>query len=732
MSAARFAWPAWARTALSLVASPPVVGALVMLYLASRAAKAPVVGDHDAALGAQAEEVAAIVAKHFSAQIGRITGALAAAAIAAGLVLGLAAGILVEIRDAMCARTLGRRSKLVRALGLTLLLELWFVLEAMARRPQLYADAWYAAGGLRRTAQVLATDVLGPGGVAFVGGLFFIAYGIGLPRTRGVVVDRLAALASRARRRFAMATTALAIAVPYAIFGGRGDAPVVAHASGPVATPASAPATALASAGTRPNILVLAADSLRADRLDARRMPNVSALVAARGVRFDKSYVSLPRTFPSWVTILTGRYPYKHGVRTMFPTWTERAHDFDALPERLARAGYRTSVVSDYAGDIFGRIDLGFQRVDTPTFDFGEMLRQRALERETPLLPFLDGALGRVAFPVLREFQTAADPDLLADDAIRAVRASGDAPFFLTVFFSTAHFPYAAPYPYYRKFTDRSYRGRFKYHKPVGLASEGDLDDDDVAQVRGLYDGAVSAIDSAMGRVLRELESRGLADRTIVVVTADHGETLFEHGRWHGHGDHLFGDEGTRVPFAVIAPGKRASVVPAVTRDVDFAATVYDLTGVAPPPDLDGRSLAPLLDGRPVAPALAYAETELWMGDTPGVPSELRMPVPPVTRLLELDGAHGSEIVLRDDVRGLTTMARHRMVRDERFKLVYMPTRERAVYRLYDTQADPDETVEVGARYPAELERLKHELWKWLLADKSLVRRGDYLFPATP
>jgi len=231
---------------------------------------------------------------------------------------------------------------------------------------------------------------------------------------------------------------------------------------------------------------------------------------------------------------------------------------------------------------------------------------------------------------------------------------------------------------------------------------------------------------------LRELESRGLADRTIVIVTADHGETLFEHGRWHGHGDHLFGDEGTRVPFAVIAPGKRASVVPAVTRDVDFAATVYDLTGVAPPPDLDGRSLAPLLDGRPVAPALAYAETELWMGDTPGVPSELRMPVPPVTRLLELDGAHGSEIVLRDDVRGLTTMARHRMVRDERFKLIYMPTRERAVYRLYDTQADPDETVEVGARYPAELERLKHELWKWLLADKSLVRRGDYLFPATP
>ena len=77
---------------------------------------------------------------------------------------------------------------------------------------------------------------------------------------------------------------------------------------------------------------------------------NLTAL-AARGTRFDHAYVSIPRTFPSWVTLLTGRHAHHHGIRSMFPRWEERARDFDARPERLSRAGYATGVVSDYAGD---------------------------------------------------------------------------------------------------------------------------------------------------------------------------------------------------------------------------------------------------------------------------------------------------------------------------------------------------------------------------------------------
>ena len=122
------------------------------------------------------------------------------------------------------------------------------------------------------------------------------------------------------------------------------------------------------------------------------------------------------------------------------------------------------------------------------------------------------------------------------------------------MFFSTAHFPYAAPSPFYGRYTDASYRGRYKYDKPVGLGAEAPADARDEKQVRGLYDGAVTAIDDAAQRVLDALEADGIAKNTIVVVTGDHGETLYNHGHGQGHGDHLFGDEGTHVPLVVFDP----------------------------------------------------------------------------------------------------------------------------------------------------------------------------------
>ena len=424
----------------------------------------------------------------------------------------------------------------------------------------------------------------------------------------------------------------------------------------------------------------------------------------------------------------------------MFPTWEDRARDFDALPQRLARAGYATGVVSDYAGDIFGRIDLGFGRVDTPSFDFRQLIRQRALERETPLLPLLHSQLGRRLFPVMRELNDAADPMLLADDVAAALQAVKDKPFFLTVFFSTAHFPYAAPAPYYAKYTDPDYRGRFKYHKPVGLGEDAPPDAADVKQIRALYDGSVSAIDDAVARVLRTLEREGKADNTIIVVTADHGETLYENGHGQGHGDHLFGDEGTHVPLFIYDPRitkdrPRAAGAnsAAIVRDVDIAPTLYELAGIPKPVDLDGRSLAPALAGSTIEPRFAYAETELWFTEEiPGLSSELRIPYPGIMALTELDSRHNAEIVFRREMLPLTRMARHRMIRDERWKLVYVPTRKGVRYMLFDTVADPGETHDVAATKPEEVTRLKIELWTWMLRDAQMEQKDGFLVPRDP
>jgi arylsulfatase A-like enzyme len=698
---------------------PGSVGALYLALLALRAGAA---AGADAALGRDGNQLTAFVNDRFAGEVLRVTVAIGALAIAVGAVIGMLAGVVVMLRDRMARAP--RRSPLRRAwavLGVSAAFHAWLVLRGMAAAPQLYADGWYAQGGLRRMVQVFVTDVMGPGGMTALGVLALVAYLAG-PSSRWRGWPRRLGRAFLPRRVRALGVAAAALAVMAAVASSSAPLAVpTAKAQGPAAPPSTA----------RPNVLVLAADSLRADRLTPAIAPRLTEL-AAKGARFDRAYVSLPRTFPSWVSLLTGRHPHHHGIRSMFPRWEERAKDFDALPARLAAAGYRTEVVSDYAGDIFGRIDLGFGRLEVPTFDFRQLVRQRALEQQTPLLPILHSRVGRAAFPVMRELSDAADPGLLADDAIRAISRPGGAPFFVTVFFSTAHFPYAAPAPYYGRFTQSGYRGRFKYHKPVGLGPEAPPDAEDIEQIRGLYDGAVASVDAACGRILDALDALAKTQGpTIVVIAADHGETLYEAEHGQGHGDHLFGDEGTHIPLVVVDPRRPQAVRSrAIVRDVDLAPTLYELTGVAPPADLDGRSLAPALTGAELPAALAFAETGLWFTeDIPGLPSSLRLPYPGIARMTELDAAHGDEVVLQRGVRPLTIVAKHRMARDDRYKLVYAPTRMGAKYMLFDTQADPDEAKDVAESHPAEVARLKSELHAWMTRDPEMRISGDMLVP---
>jgi arylsulfatase A-like enzyme len=692
------------------LARPSILGAGYMLALTLLASSAPIVEEGDRALGAQAREVGTFVVTRFSGEIRDLVLAIGASAIGIGIVLGAIAGRLVQLRRLLARRALATGPALgFRALGVLVALHAWLVLDAMARSPQLYADAWYARGGVRRAVQVVVTDALGARGTLALGVIALAVYLAGPVASWRTWPKRVASLFSRGDVR-----NAAAVIVPL----------VGLAALWPNAREARAAATS-----SKPNVIILAADSFRADRLTTSVAPHLSAL-AAHGTRFDTAYVSLPRTFPSWVTILTGRHAHHHGIRTMFPRWEDRAKDFDALPERLRKSGYATAVVSDYAGDIFSRIDLGYERVDAPTFDFKQLVRQRALERQTPLLPILHSRFGRALFPVLREMNVAADPRMLEDDAERALDhvSRGGKPFFMTVFFSTAHFPYAAPSPYYTRYTDPNYRGRFKYHKPVGLGGEGKLDDADVAQVRALYDGAITSIDDAAQSLVAALDKRGLRENTIIVVTADHGETLFDSGHGQGHGDHLFGDEGTHVPLVIVDPrhgqGRRDG---RVVRDVDLAATLYDLTGAEAPRDLDGVSLAPALDGKPTPEQRAFAETELWMGDVPSLPDELRLPYPALAHLTEVDTEHHDELVLRKDVEAVTTVARHRMIRDGRWKLVYVPTRKGVKYMLYDVLVDRAETRDVAAEHPDVVTAMRGALWRWMLEDSRMVERAGYL-----
>jgi arylsulfatase A-like enzyme len=165
-------------------------------------------------------------------------------------------------------------------------------------------------------------------------------------------------------------------------------------------------------------------------------------------------------------------------------------------------------------------------------------------------------------------------------------------------------------------------------------------------------------------------------------------------------------------------------------RDVDLAPTLYELAGVDAPADLDGRSLAPALGGGPLAPKLAYAETGLWFTESiDGVPASLRLPYPGISRLNEVDRDHGDEVVLRREMHDTVLVAKHRMVRDDRYKLVYAPTRQGVRYLLFDTERDPAEVHDVSGELPDQVSRLKSELWSWMLADTRMAEHGGFLVP---
>jgi uncharacterized sulfatase len=138
------------------------------------------------------------------------------------------------------------------------------------------------------------------------------------------------------------------------------------------------------------------------------------------------------------------------------------------------------------------------------------------------------------------------------------------------------------------------------------------LGDKEKEAVRDLYRAEVAAVDSAVGEVFNQIDELGLKEDTLVVLIADHGEELWEHGGVeHGHTVY---DEILRVPFIMRRPGHLATGrrVEEQVRIVDAAPTVLDLLSLPVPPGLDGQSLLPILQGKENAPRIAFAENMLF------------------------------------------------------------------------------------------------------------------------
>jgi hypothetical protein len=267
-----------------------------------------------------------------------------------------------------------------------------------------------------------------------------------------------------------------------------------------------------------PNLLLITLDTTRADRLGAYGgpsglTPNLDRL-AASGVVFERAYCAMPLTGPSHAALLTGRTPRELGV---VQNGVALGADAPTLAELLRSRGYRTAAV---VAAFTVSSKLGFAR----GFEFYDdgFAADDALSRLT--LARLAGSLGIV--DVKARLQRPADE--VTASAVRWLENPPYGPFFLWVHYFDPHTPYEPP---------EGYREKTRAQDP---------------QVRA-YDGEVAFMDAQIGRLLGALRDFGLRENTVIVATADHGESLGEHGYYYDHGRYVY-EQSMHVPLIVTAP----------------------------------------------------------------------------------------------------------------------------------------------------------------------------------
>jgi arylsulfatase A-like enzyme/tetratricopeptide (TPR) repeat protein len=299
------------------------------------------------------------------------------------------------------------------------------------------------------------------------------------------------------------------------------------------------------------NVLLVTIDTLRPDRVSCYspkfvQTPRIDSL-AGRGVLFEQAFAHTPMTLPSHANIFLGLTPPAHGVGENSRSVV--AGEFTSLAEVLKARGYETGAfVGAFPLDSRFGLDQGFDIYD----DFysaqpapGENYSERSAEKTIA--------------------------------AARAWLAGRKGPWFCWVHLWDPHAPYNPPEPFASKFP------------------------------KDLYSGEVAYVDGELGKLLDDGKKNGWMDRTFIVLTGDHGESLGEHGEaTHSY----FAYNSTlHVPLIVAGPGLKAARVKDAVGHIDLFPTVCDLLGFEPPAGLMGASLKPALEGRSLKSRPIYIES---------------------------------------------------------------------------------------------------------------------------
>lgn len=431
--------------------------------------------------------------------------------------------------------------------------------------------------------------------------------------------------------------------------------------------------------------------------------------------------------------MLTGTWPHKHGVRDNFVSDDQTTLDCTTLPEILHQLGYRTAAVSDWCGADLGKFNFGFDILKLPAdqWNLKYLIRQGPKDIRLFLSIFLHNRVGRLLLPEIYYLGGVPQTTQLGKRGRRMISrlaATGE-PFFLNLFYSTTHPPFASEHPYYVRHSAPGYKGESKFAmarltEPFEIIRrQGEPREEfDLDQILDLYDGCVSQFDDEVGKALEHLEKSGLRENTLVVLYSDHGMEFFEHGTW-GQGNSALGDFSARVPLIIAGPGsEEGRRVEQVVRSVDIMPTLLDILG-APSVKCDGVSLAPAIARPELELNLkAFNETGIWIAAVPGQPTD-HLTYPDLLQLLDVpDDATGTLSIKQEFIQPILR-AKDRMVRDGRWKLVYQPLITGKKLSLYDVELDPDCQQDISSTHPEEVTRLWKDLADWIGED--LPRRSS-------
>ncbi len=485
------------------------------------------------------------------------------------------------------------------------------------------------------------------------------------------------------------------------------------------------------------NILILASDSLRADRLSANgylrpTSPNIDR-IATEGVNFTKCFTPIASTLESLTTMFSSQYPHTHGIQHMFPNKEQVAKANASVPglgKILADQGYDTAVIGDWCACGFNELPMGFKDVTVSDFDNFKVYMSEVVYLHHQILPlFFDNRVGHWLFPKLKSFANFMTPDVVTGQVIDRLKAREDdeKPFIIFAFYSCTHLPYKTPREYAELFTDPMYNGPHKHQLQLNVDEFiGDVDigkkweklpPDEVDQISGLYDGCVRMFDDCVGRTIQALDASKLKDDTIVIITGDHGDDLFEPNVTFGHGlTFNGGDQSNNIPMVMRVPDLEnvGRKVDRVVRSIDMAPTLLELAGLPAEPRFEGKSLGPYVRGELKDLSLAWYGETSYLFFRRKIPGEEPLYIPPMDETTMIDPEFDFHFVLKDKYQKLVIDTKERVLRTERFKLVYTPGKKGPIYRLFDVLEDKHCETDVKAKFPEVTRSMKVALHRWI------------------